>query len=163
LQQIKNKENDWCEKHLDANFYSQVAMFLQHCAARDWFEEQVENPELMLQRGGKKGEPLPKELGLFDAKGMPLEQQSRESWLALTDWVNDEEAILQSAFPDGLSEADRTLLLDDLAILKQQPWSLQNAVATVLVDWSEDQPTKDISTEHYAEALFVQCKRVLGE
>ncbi|NQZ11039.1 MAG: hypothetical protein HRT35_28125 [Algicola sp.] len=94
-------------------------------------------------------------------KKLTWRKQSRESWQALAEWVDDEQAILDFAFPDGLSEADQTLLLDDLAILKSQPWSMQKCIATVLDDWPADQPTKDFSTARYEQAAIAECERVL--
>jgi len=136
-----------------------------HYAARDWFSEQVEKIEQTQLRGGRVGEPLPQALGLFDDKGMPLEVQSRASIVALLDWVNNEEAILDFVFPDAntLSKEDEKILRSDLAILKQQSWALQNIVQTVLNDWPEDQATKDFSTTLCEQDFIDECNRLLFE
>ena len=143
-----------------------IILFNLHCAARNWFEEQAENPDLLIKRGGRANQPLPAELGLFDSSGIPLEQQSRQNWVKLQQWVDDENNILSFVFPDELTtmaKEEKQLLLDDLAHLKQQDWSLQKMIATVLDDWPEDQAVKDFSTQRYIDDLIQQCERVLAE
>ncbi|CAK0780056.1 hypothetical protein CCP3SC15_60039 [Gammaproteobacteria bacterium] len=68
-------------------FATALERFGYQYAARDWFQEQTENPELMRSRGFRQGEPLPRELGLFDEHGIPLERQQRKNWRQLRCWL----------------------------------------------------------------------------
>jgi len=129
-------------------FDSAIERFGYHYAALDWFQEQAENPDLVLSRGLRPGEPLPKILGLFDDKGIPFDQQHKENWQQLLLWLNDDDAVLAFFFPEGLEPADETVLRKDLGILKQQPWSPQAFVQATLDQWPVG---KDLDFS-YAEA-----------
>lgn len=132
-------------------------------ASLDWFDEQATNPDLARRRGLRPGEPLPRHLGLFDDEGRPLTVQKRGAWLKLRRWLDDDEAVLSFAFPEGLSVADRELLLSDLAILRRQPWSPQAGIDAMLEDWPEDEPERVITLEVAERRLLAACEKALKE
>ena len=131
-------------------------------SASDWFQEQADNPDLMIKRGLKPGEPLPETFQLFDAKGMPVENQHPRGWLQLREWLADDEAVLGFVFPKGLSTADETLLRNDLQILKTQPWSPQAAVDAILEDWPEEQEFYDVSLESSKQNMLRICEEIIA-
>lgn len=132
-------------------------LFGYRCAAYDWFTEQAENPDLVRRRGLIPGEPLPRSLGLFDERGIPLERQDRQSWLALQTWLNDDDAVLAFFFPEGLTAEDNNLLRNDLAILKQQPWSPHAFLRGALAEWPEQQRYRDFSFETAQQEMLGAC------
>jgi hypothetical protein len=140
-----------------------LSRFAERGAAFDWFAEQAEEPHLMQLRGLRPAEPLPRELGLFDGTGRPLLIQRRAHWVKLRRWLDDDRAILDFVFPEGLASQDRKLLLSDLKTLRKQSWSLQSAVEALLAGWPEDQPERDISLEAADRALAVACEKALAE
>jgi len=126
-------------------------------AATDWFEEQAESPELMGQRGMRPGEPLPAALGLFDETGRPFKTQIRANWLRLREWLDNDDAILEFFFPQGLPQNDRDLLQKDMALLREQPWSPGAALDAALADWPENQPERPYTLEHAEGPLIEAC------
>ena len=38
-------------------------------------------------------------------------------------------------FPQGLPADEQQLLIDDMAMLTSEPWSIQKCINTVLADW----------------------------
>jgi hypothetical protein len=131
--------------------------------AQDWFKEQAEKPDLMLSRGLHPYEPLPKELGLFDDQGLPLKIQSRDNWLKLQQWLNDDEAVLKFTFPEGLTSSEHQSLLAELSLLHQQPWSPYHGVAAILADWPETEIERDHSLEAAEQRLLQACQRFLSQ
>jgi len=106
------KINKVIEKHEPSDettepFYLELEHFIYRDAAHDWFNEQADNPNLMCRRGLRPGEPLPKELGLFDNDGRPLPVQKRENWVRLRQWLDDDDAVLEFFFPEGLPASER--------------------------------------------------------
>jgi hypothetical protein len=143
-------------------FFPKTKDFLYRYAAHDWFAEQAETPDLMRRRGLTPGEPLPKELNLFDADGRPLPVQNRQNWVRLRQWLDDDEAVLDFVFPDGLPQADRDDLVQQMALLRKQPWSPQAALDAVLTDWPEDQPERPYTLEHAEAELEKACDEFLA-
>lgn len=135
-----------------------VERFSHYYAAHDWFAEQAEDPNLMTRRGLRPGEPLPRTLGLFDERGMPLPQQQRSHWLALQQWLSDDDQVLGFFFPEGLSPDDDALLRADLAILKGQPWSPHAFIDASLKDWPESEPYKDFSFDNAQQEMLNACQ-----
>ncbi|MFT4924911.1 MAG: hypothetical protein ACI8WB_001001 [Phenylobacterium sp.] len=140
-----------------------ATLFMLHCRARTWFDKQSNNELGTSKVGLNPKEPLPKHLGLFDQQGIPLTTQSRASWLALNEWLDDDHAILDFAFPEGLSEPERVGLIDDLQILKPQPWSPSSIVSRTLADWPETEPSIVVSTQALADQLYDEGQRVLAQ
>jgi len=109
----------------------------------------------MQSRGLRPGEPLPKELGLFDDAGMPFVQQQQANWVQLRLWLDNDDAVLEFFFPQGLEPKDEAVLRKDLGILKQQPWSPQAFVQATLDHWPEGE---DLDFSHAtAEQRMVQA------
>jgi len=144
-------------------FALSLEKFSYHYAAHDWFKEQAEDPDLMRSRGLRPAEPLPVELGLFDEQGLLLATQQRENWLKFQAWLENDEAILSFTFPDGLNPDEKQSLLDDLALLRQQPWSPQAAVKAILEDWPDTEPTRECSLAASEEMLLEASRRFLKE
>lgn len=138
-------------------------LFSHRYAAHDWFTEQAENPDLVRRRGLIPGEPLPRSLGLFDERGIPLARQDRQSWLALQAWLNDDDAVLAFFFPEGLTAGDDRLLRSDLAILKQQPWSPHAFLSAALAEWPEQQRYRDFGLETAQQEMLMACEQFLGQ
>lgn len=132
-------------------------------ASHNWFLEMSEDPDLVRRRGLRPGEPLPKSLGLFDENGMPLERQNRESWLKLRHWLDDDDAVLEFFFPEGLAPQDETVLRGDLAILKQQPWSPQAFVQATLDAWPSDGSDLDFSYARMEQDMLEACEKFLAD
>lgn len=132
-------------------------------AAHDFFLEQAEDPGLVYRRGLCPGEPLPQSLNLFDKRGLPLERQTRENWLKLRQWLDDDDAVLAFFFPEGLVPDDEAVLRKDLAILKQQPWSPQAFIQATLNAWPEDGSDLDCSYTPMEQDMFNACERFLKE
>jgi hypothetical protein len=131
-----------------------LEIFGYRFAALDWFAEQAEDPDLMRRRGLRPGQPLPPELGLFDAAGRIRERLERESLVRLRAWLEDDNAVLTWFFPEGLSTEDDKDLRGQLHILHHyqrsdgghgQPWSPIAALDAVLADWPEDLPTRQVT------------------
>jgi hypothetical protein len=149
----------------DFPFLASVLRALSACGLRfaglDWFEEQSENPDLTRLRGLRSGEPLPRRLGLLDNTGRPLPTQRREGWVALQEWLRDDEAILAFAFPEGLAADDREVLLADLEILRKQPWSPEKGVEALLKDWPKREKEWLITMEEAERKLREACEEIL--
>ena len=137
--------------------------YAYHFAAWDWFTEQVENPQLVLNRGGKIAEPLPRHLGLFDEQGLPLTLQKRENLVRLQQWANDDDHWLAWVFPDGLSAADEAQLRTDLAELKTHNWSPHGFMQAVLADWPEDQPEQNWDLAAREQAMIATCQAFIAQ
>ncbi|OAI18502.1 hypothetical protein A1507_09080 [Methylomonas koyamae] len=138
-------------------------LFGHRYATHDWFTEQAENPDLVRRRGLIPGEPLPRSLGLFDQRGIPLVRQDRQSWLALQAWLNDDDAVLAFFFPEGLTAGDDRLLRSDLAILKQQPWSPHAFLSAALAEWPEQQRYRDFGLETAQQEMLMACEQFLAQ
>jgi len=143
--------------------FSALMSFSLHEAALDWFAEQADNPELTTLRGLRHGEPLPRQLGLLDERGLPHPVQQRQSFEKLRGWLQDDEAILSFVFPEGLSREDRKLLLDDLAILHQQPWAPEKAVEALLADWPREEKERELTPEVAERRLVEACEEALKQ
>ncbi|GBC60265.1 hypothetical protein DENIS_1216 [Desulfonema ishimotonii] len=150
----KDAKNELC-------FYLALEHFGYQYAAHDWFDEQAENPDLMCRRGLRPGEPLPKEFGLFDNDGRPLPVQNRKNWVRLRQWLDDDDAVLEFFFPDGLPDENRENLLAQTDLLRKQPWSPQAALDAVLADWPEDEPERPYTMEHAEAQLEKACDEFL--
>lgn len=125
-------------------------------SAREWFIEQSETPQLLVSRGGREGEPLPSELGLFSEKGLPCLIQQRENLLRLKEWAENDDNWFNFVFPDeDVSVETRQLLLDDIAELKQCDFSPYRLMDAVLADWPKGESTQDCSMET-SEKLITQ-------
>ncbi len=133
--------------------YLAVLGFAYNWAAWDWFSEQVENPQLVIKRGGRVAEPLPKHLGLFDEQGLPHVQQRRSNLIKLQAWAKSADNWLAWVFPEGLSSQDENLLRADIAELQTHDWSPDGFMEAVLADWPEDQAEQDWSLETREQAL----------
>ncbi len=114
-------------------------------AAFDTFDQQAEDPDLSHRRGLRPGEPLPAELGLFDDAGRPHRIQKRSAFVALRRWLDDDDAILGFVFPEDLGDDLRARFVEQLAVLRSQPWAPGRFVDAVLADWPEDQSEMDVS------------------
>ncbi len=150
-------------EELKDGFHLQFTLFDQRLAAWDWFTEQRDDPDLMRRRGLQPGEPLPRELALFDDTGLPLPQQERSHWLRLRRWLDDDDAVLNFVFPDGIDSEDEKVLRGDLERLKTRSWSPQAAVNAILADWPEDQETMNITLTAGEKPLIEACDRLLAE
>lgn len=148
---------------IESTFISAFELFSHRYATHDWFTEQAENPDLVRRRGLIPGEPLPRSLGLFDERGIPLARQDRQSWLALQAWLNDDDAVLAFFFPEGLTAGDDRLLRSDLAILKQQPWSPHAFLSAALAEWPEQQRYRDFGLETAQQEMLMACEQFLGQ
>lgn len=137
--------------------------YLFSYGAIDWFAEQVENPSLVINRGGRVGEPLPRYLGLFDEQGMPLICQKRENFVQLWEWVSNDDNWLEWVFPEGLSSEDKQLLQVDLAELKTHDWSPYGVIKAILDAWPEDQIEQDWSFESREKALVTVCEVLIAK
>ena len=118
----------------------------------------------MRRRGLKPGEPLPRELGLFDGTGIPFPVQKRESWIELRRWLDDDEEVLSFFFPEFPNDypgLETRILKADLALLREQPWSPQKGVDAILSDWPEDEPTRPCTPEDDERRLEAACDRFL--
>lgn len=158
----KLKSADFSADVKDA-FHKAFDLYGYRYATHDWFTEQAENPDLARRRGLIPGEPLPRSLGLFDERGIPLERQDRQSWLALQAWLNDDDAVLAFFFPEGLTAEDNNLLRNDLAILKQQPWSPHAFLYAALAEWPEQQRYRDFSFETAQQEMLAACEVFLTQ
>ncbi|HYN78897.1 MAG TPA: hypothetical protein VES73_14035, partial [Lamprocystis sp. (in: g-proteobacteria)] len=123
-------------------------------AARDWFAEQSEDPDLMRRRGLRPGEPLPRAFALFEPDGRLRDTLPRSGLLQLRDWLANDDAILAWTFPAGLCAVDEAHLRSELHTLHHyerpdgghgQPWSPLAAIEAALADWPEAEPTRDVS------------------
>ncbi|ATG91151.1 NACHT domain-containing protein [Methylomonas koyamae] len=150
-------------KDIEITYISAFELFSHRYATHDWFTEQAENPDLVRRRGLIPGEPLPRSLGLFDERGIPLERQDRHSWLALQAWLNDDDAVLAFFFPEGLTAGDDRLLRSDLAILKQQPWSPHAFLSAALAEWPEQQRYRDFGLETAQQEMLMACEQFLAQ
>ncbi|WP_146203444.1 NACHT domain-containing protein [Leucothrix pacifica] len=114
--------------------------------AWDWYIEQSEIPELLVNRGGRTNEPLPFELGLLTTKGLPKQIQKRENILKLQKWVDDNENWLSFVFPkETLPIETRKLLLEDIEDLKKCDWSPYAFIKAIISDWPENKKTFNCS------------------
>jgi len=157
LCEVSTRENLTLE-----SFNRSLELFLYRYASRDWFLEQAEESDLMRRRGLRPGEPLPRELGLFDERGMPLPQQDRRNWLKLQTWLQDDDAMLKFWFPEGLSAADEQQIREDLAIVKQQPWCPQAFIKAALDEWPKDKPFWDFRFETAEQEMLAACEAILA-
>ncbi len=140
-----------------------LELFNFNWAAFDWFSEQAESPELMMQRGLHPAEPLPQTFGLFDAAGRLNGVQQRENWLRLRAWTDDFDAIIAFAFPKGIADDERSNLHGQFKTLQTQPWSPQAALDAVLADWHEDQPERVCTIDASEARLCAVCEGILAE
>jgi hypothetical protein len=132
-------------------------------AALDWFAEQAEDPDLMRARGLRPGQPVPPEFGLFDDTGRVLPRWRRDSVRRLRAWLDDEQAMLEWVFPEGLADEERAHLLAEMAQLRRQPWSLHAALDATLADWPEDQPEVGMTQADIEAPLMQVCESLLAE
>jgi hypothetical protein len=141
-------------------------------AALDWFDEQANDPDLMSRRGLRPGEPLPRDLGLFDDSGRIQDPLPRAAVVRLRAWLEDDDRILQWVFPEGLSAVDEQNLREQLQILhhaehpdgtRGQPWSPIAAIDAVLADWPEDQPNREVSLAAAERDLMAVLKPLLTD
>ncbi|ANE56239.1 NACHT domain-containing NTPase [Methylomonas sp. DH-1] len=144
-------------------FHKAFDLYGYRYSAHDWFTEQAESPDLARRRSLIPGEPLPRSLGLFDERGIPLARQDRQSWLALQAWLNDDDAVLAFFFPEGLTAGDDRLLRSDLAILKQQPWSPHAFLSAALAEWPEQQRYRDFGLETAQQEMLMACEQFLAQ
>ena len=134
-------------KITEAQFEAWVPALESYCyrwAALDWFREQSEDTGLAQRRGIKDKQPLPAELGLFDAEGMPLATPQRAKVERLLEWLEDDERVIAFGAADATPE-ELKIIRADLEILRHQPWSPANFVRAILADWPAQQPTMDCS------------------
>ena len=130
-------------------------------AALDWFREQSEDVGLAQRRGIKNKQPLPTELGLFDAEGMPLPTPERANVERLLEWLEDDERVIAFGAADATAE-ELEIIRADLEILRHQPWSPANFVRAILADWPADQPTMDCSLAAADAELGKQSELLLS-
>ncbi|MEN8218303.1 MAG: hypothetical protein ABFS56_18430, partial [Pseudomonadota bacterium] len=149
------------EKAILEPFAFSLEKFGYHYAAHDWFKEQAEKPDLMRSRGLRPGEPLPVDLGLFDEQGLLLATQRRENWLKFQAWLENDQAILNFTFPDGLQPDEKQELQKDLAQLWQQPWSPRAAIKAIIDDWPDTEPTRECNLAASEKMLLEACERFL--
>lgn len=149
-------------EQVSEDFIPALESFGYRYATNDWFSEQAEQPELMRRRGLHPAEPLPRALGLFDPRGMPLERQRRDCWLKLQAWLQSDDEVLAFFFPEGLSADEEAVLRSDLEILKTQPWSPHAFVADALDNWPEHQAQRDFSFAAAQEEMVAACRAFLA-
>ena len=121
-----------------------LEIYCYRWAALDWFREQSQDVGLAQRRGIKDKQPLPAELGLFDAEGMPLPTPQRANVERLLEWLEDDERVIAFGAADATAE-ELEIIRADLEILRHQPWSPANFVRAILADWPAHQPTMDCS------------------
>ena len=129
--------------------------------ALDWFREQSEDTGLAQRRGIKNKQPLPAELGLFDAEGIPLPTPQRANVERLLEWLEDDERVIAFGAADASAE-ELKIIRADLDILRNQPWSPANFVRAILADWPQDQPTMDCSLAAADAELGKQSELLLA-
>ena len=140
---------------------SALELYFYRWAALDWFREQSQDVGLARRRGIKNKQPLPTELGLFDAEGMPLPTPQRAKVERLLEWLEDDERVIAFGAADATSE-ELEIIRADLDILRNQPWSPANFVRAILADWPEDQPTMDCSLAAADAELGKQSELLLA-
>jgi hypothetical protein len=91
----------------------------------------------------------------LDEAGRPLPALSRQSFIDLRGWLDNDEAILGFLFPDGLPRDDEQLRAD-LAMVRRQPWSPQSAIDAMLKGW----PKKEKEREFTLEAADRRLRKV---
>jgi hypothetical protein len=128
--------------------------------AYEWFDIQASDPDLERRRGLLRGEPLPREFGLFD-EGRPRTIQRRASVEALREWVADPDRVLdwvyrKEAFDGELDAKTRAHFREEIETLNSQPWGATAYLDAVLADWPEGQDEMDVSTEA-AERRLVEA------
>ena len=152
------------DKITEAQFDAWVSALENYCyrwAALDWFREQSEDTGLAQRRGIKNKQPLPAELGLFDAEGIPLPTPQRANAERLLEWLEDDERVIAFGAADATAE-ELKIIRADLEILRHQPWSPANFVRAILADWPEDQPTMDCSLAAADAELGKQSELLLA-
>jgi len=150
--------------YLENNYPTDVFLialerFNYYHAAADWFQEQADNPDLMRRCGLRPGEPLPRELELFDERGLPLTTQHRDKLPKLLDWLNDDEAVLD--FAQITDQQQRATLRPHLQQLRTQPWSPQAAVQAILTGWPEDRPIIEDYPQFAEAQMLAACEALL--
>ena len=140
---------------------SALEIYCNRWAALDWFREQSQDVGLAQRRGIKDKQPLPAELGLFDAEGMPLPTPQRANVERLLEWLEDDERVIAFGAADASAE-ELKIIRADLEILRHQPWSPANFVRAILADWPADQPTMDCSLAAADAELGKQSELLLS-
>ena len=134
-----------------------------HFTAKNWFYEQSENQQLSTNRGILDQEIIPQSIGIFDAKGIPLNQQTRGSWIKLKDWLSDNDSILDFVFPEKLDDEEYYQFTAELDILREQPWSPMNIVDVTLSEWDKNQEIREIDSDKIAEDLLSEIKNYIDK
>lgn len=161
LENVLDQQN--LSDELVASVYLAILGFAYNWSAWDWFSEQAENPDLVLKRGGRVAEPLPKHLGVFDECGLPKLQQQRSNLVDLQAWASVADNWLTWVFPEGLSSEEESLLRADIAELKTHDWSPDGFMEAVLADWPADQAEQDWSLESREQAMRQTIEHFLEE
>ena len=158
IQTIQSKEitvdqfNPWAQT---------LEVYCYRWAALDWFREQSQDVGLAQRRGIKNKQPLPAELGLFDAEGIPLPTPQRANVERLLKWLEDDERVIAFGAADATAE-ELKIIRADLEILRHQPWSPAAFVRAILADWPEDQATMDCSLAAADAELGKQSELLLS-
>jgi hypothetical protein len=92
-------------------------------------------------------------VGGFAGSGarLPPARYFRAKWLRLREWLDNDDAILEFFFPQGLPSEDRGLLQQDMALLREQSWD------AALADWPENEAERPYTLEHAEAALIEAC------
>ncbi len=140
------------------SFLKACSLFFYRISTHEWFTELAADPDLTRRYGLRPGEPLPRELGLFDERGLPLPRQYRSNWLKLQTWLQDDDAMLKFWFPEGLSVEDDLQLRADLAIVKRQPWCPQAFIEAALAEWPAEKAYWDLGLEAAEQEMLAACE-----
>lgn len=159
-------EKDPTDKQTKPVFFAYQHVLL-NWASQDWFNEQAEQPALLSRRGGRVNEPLPRHLGILDAQGRIKPLQSRDNWLGVQAWMNNDEHILNFVFPElkgkGLNKQDEALLRADMADIRRHNWSPYHFMQALLDDWPEEQTEQDWSFEAAEQHMIEQIKQLAAK
>ncbi|MCP4698905.1 MAG: NACHT domain-containing protein [Gammaproteobacteria bacterium] len=159
---IQILEKGIAERNSENNLFLAVEGVDYYIAARDWFQQQAQDCELARRRGLPPGEPLPRDLKIFDEQGVPKEKQERAKWQGLRKWVDDDRAVLEfMRRTREVTKEEEKDLRAQLAIVRGQAWSPQKMIDAVLADWPENEPERDFSLVRAEQELLRACNEFL--
>lgn len=125
------------EIYARTSYFKIAAKMAPLLGAKEFFREYVAGPSGKFRELFPGELPIPENFEVFDSTGMPSEEQHRNAWVSLRDWIHDADKVIDFVGGNTLSTEERHDLKTQYNELAQTFASPLQLIDAMLNDWPE--------------------------